>query len=127
MFGSGPPTRPADPATLPVVAAPPPARPAAPPQPPRGLLRAAELGDAWPFTVPEGVVSCVGRDGLGFAIFTAPDGTRYALNGAAKSRDVMSRLNLHDVAPIWRSNPDVPGLKVNIGPAIDAALKLCTM
>jgi len=127
MFGKGPPSVPAEPpqpvAVAPVAAATPP-KPAATPQ--AGLIRAADLGDAWPFEVPEGVVSCIGRDGIGIAIFTVGS-TRYALNGMAKEANTMRRYNLRDIKEIWRRNPEMPELRINIGPAIDAALKLCTM
>jgi hypothetical protein len=122
MFGKGPPSVVMD---HPPAATPPSTPSSAPAVEQTGLIRGAELGDSWPFTVSEGVVSCVGRGGIGFAIFTAPDGTRYALNGLAKAPDIMTRYNLHQIDAIWRRNPEVPELRINIGPAIDRALELC--
>lgn len=90
-----------------------------------GVVRAIDLGDRWPLTVSEGVVSCVGEGGgLGAAIFTS-GGVRYALNGIARGERNMKRLQLKEIRPIWRDNPDIPGTKINIGPLIDRALETC--
>ena len=80
----------------------------------------ADLGDAWPLTVEEGTLACNGSGGVGEVFFTAPEGTAYAVNGAAKSNE-----RLADVTPIWADNPDINGLKKDIGPLIDKGLALC--
>jgi hypothetical protein len=49
---------------------------------------------------------------------TTPDGQEYAVNGLARSR-------YPDVDPLWLDDPQNPGLKINIGGAIDAGLGLC--
>lgn len=47
----------------------------------------------------------------------------YAVNGAAKGRaDVMGWVDFDE---IWRSYPEDPLAKVNIGPVIDRGLALC--
>lgn len=89
-----------------------------------GLITRDDLGEDWPLTVDYGVVSCEtftagGRD-LQSATFTAPDGTEYALNGIARSYT-----DAEDVDPIWKDDPDMDGLKVDIGPLIDFGLTLC--
>ena len=50
----------------------------------------------------------------------APSGKTYAANGTAKDNTDYPALN-----PIWAGDPDVDGLKINIGPIIDAGLALC--
>jgi hypothetical protein len=49
---------------------------------------------------------------------TTPDGREYALNGTARS-------DYPDVRPLWLDDPQVHGLKVNIGDAIQRGLDLC--
>ena len=75
-----------------------------------------DLGSDWPLTVDEGVVSC---EGAGEVYFTA-GGTTYAVNGLALRND-----DVPEVDAIWADDPDVKGLKVNIGPIIDRGLQLC--
>jgi hypothetical protein len=81
-----------------------------------GTLRAANFGDAWPFTVDEGRVEC--RRGQSVVFITG--GTEYAVNGAAQTV-----LGLPGIDPIWRNDPKIAGAKVNIGPVLDAGLELC--
>ena len=89
-----------------------------------GLITRTDLGEEWPLTVDYGVVACqvkmAGRIRLEIATFTAPDGTEYALNGNAKSHT-----DAADIEPIWAPNPDVDGLKVDIGPLIERARTFC--
>jgi hypothetical protein len=54
------------------------------------------------------------------ATIDAADGKTYAANGTAKNHG-----NYLDIDPIWAPHPDVPGLKIDISPVIDAALALC--
>jgi|CXWL01.1.fsa_nt_gi hypothetical protein len=49
---------------------------------------------------------------------TTPDGREYALNGTA-------RRDYPDVRPLWLDDPQVHGLKINIGDAIQRGLDLC--
>ena len=74
----------------------------------------AQYGDAWPFTVEQGHVDCVPYQK---AVFRTR-GRTYALNGLARSK-------YPEIDPIWRAHPELPGLKVNIGPMIDLALEQC--
>ena len=67
----------------------------------------AELGEDWPFTVDEGVITGDGSGGVGVVTFTAGDVT-YAVNGTA--------VGTHKYAPIdaiWADNPSVPGLNAD--------------
>jgi Protein of unknown function (DUF2511) len=77
-------------------------------------VKRSDYGKAWPFTVDSGVLAC---EGAGAVTFEA-NGTRYAVNGIAAGQD------LPKINPIWRDDPDLAGLKVNIGPIIDRGLKL---
>jgi len=70
----------------------------------------------WMLTVDSGELLCEAPNTV---IFIAPDGTKYAVNGTAKSRGYT------DIQPIWKDNPQIPGTKVNIGSLIDEGLKLC--
>jgi hypothetical protein len=80
----------------------------------------AEYGRDWPLTVGRGVLACERPQGV---TFTAPDGTAYAVNGAAQD------YGYPEIDPIWRNSPDQYDphltLKVNIGPLIDRGLELC--
>jgi hypothetical protein len=82
-------------------------------------VRAEDFGDSWPLTVSEGRLAC--ERGMA-VVFTDPSGNRYAVNGMAMTWDLGA-----DIDPIWRDNPnpDLGGLKVNIGPLIDRGLDLC--
>ena len=78
-----------------------------------------DLGKDWPLTVDSGTLHCE-RVGLDAVTFTADDGTTYAVNGAAKGTDEWP-----DIDRIWADNPDVKGLKIDIGPLIQRGLRLC--
>lgn len=80
------------------------------------LINATCIHDDWPLSAEEGVLACHPA----FAVTFAADGTEYAINGLARQRDEWA-----EVDPIWLDNPDVEGLKVNIGPLIDLGLTLC--
>jgi Protein of unknown function (DUF2511) len=79
-------------------------------------LSKSDFGPAWPLTVDQATVRCEN----GNAVVLDANGTTYAVNGAAKTET-----DYPDVQAIWRDNPALPGTKVDIGPVIDAGLKLC--
>jgi hypothetical protein len=89
----------------------------------RAVVRQGDFGEAWPFTVPEGVLSCVGEGKRTAVVFEA-GGQRYAVNGTARGRDTAARLKLADLAAIWRDDPAIPGAKVNMGPILERAAEL---
>jgi hypothetical protein len=89
----------------------------------RAAVRQSEFGDAWPFTVPDGVLSCV-SDGKRTAVVFEAGGQRYAVNGTARGHDTAARLKLADLAAIWRDDPAIPGAKVNVGPILERAAVL---
>ena len=77
----------------------------------------AEFGDAWPFTVAEGTVRCVGASSVVFDT----GGRTYAVNGTAKAQT-----EFPDFDSIWAADPKgIPGTKKSIGPIITKGLSLC--
>lgn len=75
----------------------------------------------WPLTVTGGVLSCVS----GEAVFlTTRDGRMWPLNGLAQQ--LGSRYGAEPaINPIWREDPDLPGLRINIGTLIARARRVC--
>jgi Protein of unknown function (DUF2511) len=84
-----------------------------------GAVSEDELGEAWPFSVSEGVLHCEGSGGVGAVTFEA-NGTTYAVNGFAKDQDAGA-----DIEPIWVADPAIPGAKKSMAPIIDRGLALC--
>jgi hypothetical protein len=78
-------------------------------------VKREDYGKDWPFSVEKGVVDCV--DGSA-AIFKVGNKS-YSLNGTAEGRGYAP------IDPIWLDNPELSGLKINISPMIDLALKQC--
>jgi len=79
--------------------------------PPGLLVTRKQYGDRWPFTIPEGYV-----ESINYAlVFHTPDHKTYALNGIAMGKNYL------DIEPIWLSHPSRDGLKVSVGPLIEAA------
>lgn len=80
----------------------------------------SELGEVsdfeWPLTVDSGLIWC---RGAGQLVFEA-DGVQYALNGLAKNDS-----ELLDIEAIWRDDPDVDGLKVDIAGLIEHGNAVC--
>lgn len=78
-----------------------------------GAVSAASFEGEWPLTVDNGVVRC--ERGVE-AVFEAPDGATYALNGAAQSR-------YPSIDPIWREGVLTP--RVPLAPLLALALERC--
>lgn len=82
------------------------------------------LGEAWPFTVPQGILRCEGTGSVRSVTFTA-NSRVYAINGTASS--FADRRDWLPLKMIWRddtSHPGVDGIKVSISPLIDLGLAL---
>jgi Protein of unknown function (DUF2511) len=94
-----------------------------PPRVARAVVRQADFGYAWPFTVPEGVLSCVSDAGRQAVIFEA-GGVRYGVNGTARGAKVSERLRLADLRDVWRDDPAIPGAKVTTWEVIQRGLAL---
>ncbi|HEX2296249.1 MAG TPA: DUF2511 domain-containing protein [Actinomycetota bacterium] len=84
--------------------------------PNEALMTRADYGKDWPLTVDEGIVSC---EGAGEVYFEA-EGTTYAVNGLA-----LGRYRGPQIDRIWAADPEIKGLKIDIGPIIDTGLELC--
>lgn len=70
----------------------------------------------WPFTVDAGTLRCEDQA----VTFTPAGGTRYAVNGTAKSSGYPS------ITPIWADDTNLGnGLKVDISEVLDQGLALC--
>ena len=87
---------------------------------PAGLVERETWTDGqWPFTVDSATLFCTkGADGE--RVTVVADREMYALNGTAKSSKLYPPFDA-----IWRDDPNVAGLKVNIGPMLDRGLALC--
>lgn len=88
-------------------------------------VTSAEYGEAWPFTVTSGTVGYeplqVGDRKLAILTFES-GGKIYALNGIARSR--IKQRGFLEIDAIWRDNPKIEGLKINISPIIQRGLAL---
>lgn len=81
------------------------------------VLTKADTEEPWPFTVDRVTLRCEGSSGAGMVVVRA-GGKDYGVNGTALSR-------YPRVDPIWRKEPGVPGMRVNIGEVLDRGLELC--
>lgn len=72
-------------------------------------------GWEWPLTVERIGFECPGGGQL---VVVTEDGSKYAGNGLAKGE-------YDDIAPIWKDDPDVDGLKVDIGELIEWGNSKC--
>ena len=78
----------------------------------------------WPFTIEDGELVCIEAvDDPGVFLVTVR-GEMFALNPAAIL--MADRVGaIADLDPIWRNDPDILGVKVNVSPMILYALTLC--
>lgn len=83
---------------------------------PRRRITAKEMGDKWPLTVDEVDIECRADGRLALIHY---DGVIYGINGTAM------QAGFTDFRPLWKDNPTEKGLKINIGPLIAAARRLC--
>lgn len=86
---------------------------------PNGFIRQADYGEAWAFTVDEGVIGCE----PGGRVIFRQGGNTYAVNGTAMTW--AERYGYSDIDPIWRTDPTGRTPKVDIGPFITLGLSLC--
>lgn len=87
-----------------------------------GLRLTSSDVDPWPLTVSEVTLRCDSAEGPKMVTVEA-DGRTYALNGTAKG--FAEEHGWRDLHEIWRDNPEVEGLKVDVGPLIQRGLTLC--
>jgi hypothetical protein len=85
-------------------------------------VRRADLGDRWPLTVDAGTIhaehAILGGRKVVSLVFVTDESRSFALNGPAQS------LGAPGIEPIWRRDPRVPELRVNLQPLIDLGLEL---
>jgi hypothetical protein len=79
-------------------------------------IRRTEYGSQWPFVVDSGVLAC--KSGIA-AVFITGTAT-YALNGPAMSMGYSS------IDAILLPNPEIPGLKISVGPIVSRGVALCS-
>jgi hypothetical protein len=86
-----------------------------------GSVSKTEFGEEWPLKVPSGDLRCEGSEGFGSVVFTAPNGTDYAVNGPALDN------GYPEIEPIWRFEPGLEKyeLRVNMSPLLERGLALC--
>lgn len=77
----------------------------------------------WPLTVDGGTLDCQNEAGARLVTITSA-GKTYALNGTARGK--AKQRGWSEVDSIWKDNPEVSGLKINIGPLVDFGLSLCS-
>jgi len=74
-----------------------------------------EFGENWAFAVDEGILECRNKE----VVFIA-DGKTYAVNGTAKQSK-----RYIPIEEIWADDPNIKGIKKNIGFTIEKGLELC--
>lgn len=86
------------------------------------MVTKEEYGAKWAFKFNRGILSCER-----YAVFIADVDTlvKYPLNGPAISAMENGRVLAQPLENVWLPNPKNPGAKINVGPYIDAGLKLC--
>ena len=85
-------------------------------------INESEYGEKWPLTVAGGTINCTPIGNLGIVTFTSNEKT-YAVNGTARSRAKQN--GWREIDEIWKANPSIPGIKINISPVLDKGLSLC--
>lgn len=78
---------------------------------PHTIISSQEFGDAWPFTVSQGILVCKGSSGIGEVVFIA-NGKEYAVNGVA-----MANRKYRKIEEIYDGG--------SLGPIINRGLELC--
>jgi hypothetical protein len=78
----------------------------------------AQMSDDWPLTVEAGTLRCEAS-----AVTIEVDGVTYWVNGIAGGRAEAN--GWVDVEAIWAADPDIPGMKINIGAILNPGLDLC--
>ncbi|MCY4086137.1 MAG: DUF2511 domain-containing protein [Actinomycetia bacterium] len=88
---------------------------------------ADEFGQEWPLTVPSAELYCEGLGDRLSIIWVRSGDTYYPLTGFTWTylAEHRSWMKLRDLEEIWRENPDLPGLRISIGPLRDRAFSLC--
>ena len=80
------------------------------------LIKRADYGEKWAFTVDEGILRCTGRSGIGVVTFTS----HYALNGSAANEPQYAPIN-----EIWAEDNSEKHRKKDLGAVIEKGFELC--
>jgi Protein of unknown function (DUF2511) len=92
-----------------------------PPRPHSGYISQLSWANGpWPFTVADGIVTCVLEWPVQVHTFTS-NSASYALNYAAQATG-----RYRPVDTIWRQDPSNPGFKISLASIVDYARVLCT-
>ena len=83
------------------------------------MVTAEEYGDRWPLTVERARLCCRHQ-----AVWVKVNRKKYGVNGLSYSLLKRHGLTVHKLEKIWRPNPEIEGLRMNIGPLIEDGLKL---
>ena len=82
-------------------------------------VSSAELGDAWPLTVPGGTLRC---EGPGAVSFISDEGIVYAVNGTATAWSRTNNLAWSEIDSLRADDP-AAGQKLKLGPLIAAGVR----
>ena len=90
-------------------------------------IASADVGQQWPFTVPEVRVVCAPTS----ALFISADGKAYPLNGQAERHpDLYGKGPLSKLSDIWKVDPEISRLSPDTRMSLDAfthkAIEACT-
>jgi hypothetical protein len=84
-------------------------------------LSLAKSGEKWPLKVNEGYFQCE-KVGSNYKLFFQDSKSNlYAVNGLAKAGNTTKEIDM-----IWKNNPEIPGLKIDISSFIDHGLEYCS-
>jgi len=84
-------------------------------------VSSADLGDAWPLTVPGGTLRC---EGPGAVSFMTDEGIVYAVNGTATAWSRTNNLAWSEIGSIQADDP-AGAQKMKLAPLIAAGVRLC--
>jgi hypothetical protein len=82
----------------------------------------ADFGEAWPLTVPGGMLRC---EGPGAVSFETDEGIVHAVNRTAKEWSRTNNLAWKDIEAIRAPVPSAAGRMLALAPLIDDGLILC--
>jgi hypothetical protein len=79
-------------------------------------------GEKWAFTIDRAIIAC---DYQAAFLIDPTTHITYPLNGLAKTKIQASGKTAGNINDIWKDNPHIPGVGIDISPFIDKALELC--
>ena len=86
------------------------------------VISQSELEDAWPLTVPGGMLRC---EGPGAVSFTTDEGITYAVNATAVRWSTANNLSWSDVRDIRAPDPNGSSRMLALGPLVAKGRALC--